>query len=256
MKNPLPWRDFEGLLPEPLLNDPSMKKWLENQQRNTVTPPAIPEACRESQRRALHKLIMRASEMEGDEKGELDPIQYYLDLVASTGTAAVAGLRPFIGGVVAVRLKNRTGMVYDETLGQDVVLLPTKNDPLASEAVLNRFLIRLGRTLQRSKNPTNRRALWPLDWERNVDRTTMLIVQGWCDRIIVDGQKWPPLCCLTAGAMMELLSLSNSNQCRNTAGKEARTVEAELRRLGLVRIPRGKFRRVFVAERGKQFLFA
>jgi len=261
VKNPLPWPDFEGLLPESLLNDPSMKKWVENQKRSTLTPPAIPDGCRDSQRRALNKLIMRASEMKGDEKGELDtihldPMQYYLDLVASTGTAAVSGLRPFLGGVVAVRFKNRSGIVYDETLEPDVVLLPTKNDPLASEAALNSFLIRLGRALERSKNPAKRRPLWPLDWEKNVAPTTFLIVQGWCDRIIVDGQMWPPLCCLTAGALMELLSLSKSTQCKNTAAKEARTVEAELRRLGLVRIAKGKFKRVFLAKGGQHFLFA
>src|ERR1700677_5070404 len=38
VKNPLAWPDFEGLLPESLLNDPSVKNWVENQKRSTLTP--------------------------------------------------------------------------------------------------------------------------------------------------------------------------------------------------------------------------
>jgi hypothetical protein len=207
---------------------------------------AIPKICSDSQKRVWSKLINQACGMKADAEGNLDPEQYYLSMVGSTGTAlSVGGLRWFLGGVVPVRFKNGKGSVYDETLQPDVVLLPDKGGLWASEARLNRFLIRLGKALTNKKK--RGKPLWIPDWSNNVKRTLNYIVQGWCESIIVNNETWPPLCCLTYGALAKFLTLCETpvGQGRLWSEKHPpRTLETEIQRLGLVAITKGKIKDV------------
>jgi len=205
----------------------------------------------QSQQRALLSLIFQATSRKADAEGNLDPEQYFLDRVAVSGTAiSVGGLRDFLGGFVPVRLKNGAGTVYDETLGPDIVLLPNKGGLWASEARLNSFLKRLGRALESTRK--RGAPLWEPDWLNNVDQTERYIVHGWCESIIVDGEKWPPLCLLTTPALVKFLGQCKVTHCK-LARKEPRTIERAIQRLGLVRISRGRIR--YVERRGGRFLF-
>jgi hypothetical protein len=120
----------------------------------------------------------------------------------------------------------------------------------ASESRLNRFLKRLGRALESTKK---RGEFWVLDWQKNVNRTLSYIVQGWCKRIRVDGELWPPLCCLSTPALAKFLTLCKVppgqaplwNKEKETGlPKQPRTLEQEIRRMKLVRIPKGRIKEV------------
>jgi hypothetical protein len=205
----------------------------------------------QSQNRALSKLIFQATSRKADAEGNLDPEQYFLDLVAASGTAAsVGGLRDFLGGFLPVKLKNGSGTVFDERLGPGVVLLPDKGGLWASEARLNSFLKRLGRALESTRKRGG--PLWEPDWMNGVDQTVRYIVMGWCESIIVDGELWPPLCLLTTPALIKFLRECKVTHCK-LARKEPRTIERAIQRLGLVRILQGRIR--YVERRGGRFLF-
>ncbi len=213
-----------------------------------LPPIHIPKKCSDSQKMAWNKLIYQACAMKVDAEGNFDPEQYYLDMVKSTGTVvSVGGLRWFLGGVVPVRFKNRKETVYDETLQPDTVLLPAKDSLWASEARLNSFLIKLGKALANKSKRGN--PLWVPDWPKNTDRTLTYVVQGWCESIFFNGEKWPPLCCLSTPALAKFIKLCKS--CGNI--NDPRTLEQAIRRLGLVSIPKGRIKEV--EKRFGQFHF-
>ena len=215
-----------------------------------LPPIHIPKTCFNSQKRAHEKLVNQATDMKLDAQGSLDPEQYYLRMVESTGTAlSVGGLRQFLGGVVPVKLKHGKGAVYDDSLQSDVVLLPDKDGLWASEARLNRFLIRLGRSLAKSK--TREKPLFVPDWQHRVEKVLQFVVAGWCERILVDGEHWPPLCCLSAPALAKFLTLCKKPLWENA--KNYRTLEQHIRRLGLHQISKGRIKEV--ERRFGQFRF-
>jgi hypothetical protein len=258
MKRFLPWPDESlAALRTLLKNDPKLNAQVDAAARSFLVPPKIPKECFDSQERALSELNNKACGMKTDAQGNCAPEKYYLEMVKSTGTAlSVGGLREFLGGVVPVRFKNKTGTRYDETLEPDTVLLPAKEDCLwASEARLNHFLIQLGRAL--AKSGGRGKPLWIPDW-REVKEVNHLIVLGWCDRILVAGEHWPPLCCLTYGALAKFLTLCKPSRWNidkvTRLPSNPRTLEAEIRReLGLVSIPKGKIKQV--ESRFGQFRF-
>jgi hypothetical protein len=206
----------------------------------------------QSRSRAMNKLIIQVTGRKLNEKGHLDAEQYFLDLVATRGTAAsINSLRYFLGGVVAVRLKNRREIIYDETLMPNVVLLPDKNGLWASEERLNRFLKNLGRLLSSKKK--HGVELHKPDWLHGVDQNVRFIVEGWCENITVDEEKWPMLCFFTTQALVKFLRLCNVKHCR-LGRKDERTIEREIQRLGLVRPPRNRIK--YVEKKGGRFHFS
>jgi len=234
MKRLLPWSNLslEGF--ESLCRSSESKAELDDYKHKVFFPPKIPKVCFESQDRAKQLLTVKCLgyKRKIDGGGKLGEIPYdaehmFLMKVASTGSAfAVRGLLPY------------------------VVNLWEAGSPYQSEARLNRFLIRLGRTLATRKKPKiNPDAP---DWLNNVDQTERFVVEGWCERIIVDDEYWPPLCCLTTKALAKFLRLCNVKHCK--LGKEnERSLERAIQRLGLVRIPRGRVN--YVDKRNRQFLF-
>ena len=204
----------------------------------------------QSRSRARHKLIIQVTGRKLNDKGHLDAEQYFLELAASKGTAAIGSLRYFLGGVVGVSLKNKRDITYDETLMPNVVLLPDKNGLWASEDRLNGFLKKLGRILSTKKK--HGKPLYEPDWLHGVDQTVRFIVEGWCENIIVDEERWPMLCFLTTPALVRFLRLCNVKHCK-LGRKDARTIEREIQRLGLIRIPRGRIKHV--EKRGGKFIF-
>ncbi len=120
-------------------------------------------------------------------------------------------------------------------------------NPSKSEVRLNRFLIKLGRALASKKK---RREL--PDWLHGVDQTERWIVQGWCESMIVDDERWPPLCLLTTLALGRFLKLCNVTYCK-LGRKDARTIERAVQRLGLVRLSHARIKHV--EKRGGRFYF-
>jgi len=156
----------------------------------------------------------------------IDVERFFLSKVEAAGTVfAVRGLLAFIK------------------------ILWETDSPYRSEVRLNRFLIKLGRALASKR----KRGSLP-DWLHRVDQTERFIVEGWCERIIVDGEKWPPLCFLTTPALVRFLRLCKVTHCK-LARKDARTIERAIQRLGLVRVPR-KARIKQVQKRSGQFVLA
>jgi len=143
-----------------------------------------------------------------------------------------------LGGVEPVRLKHGKGIVYAETLQPDIVLLPDKDGLWASEARLNSFLKKLGKALANKKE--RGKPLFVPDWQHGVEKVLQFVVAGWCERIWVDGEQWPPLCCLTSPALAKFLNLCKA--CGRV--DDARTLEQTIRRLGLRRIPKGRIKEV------------
>lgn len=193
----------------------------------------VPAVCLESQRRAQDKLTLQALGLRPKPGGdaaigdtEIDAERLFLSKVEATGTVfAVRGLMVFVNN------------------------LWRADSPYRSEDRLNRFLIKLGRALAAK----GKRTSLP-DWQRKVDQTERYIVFGWCDRIVVDGERWPPLCFLTTPALVKFLKLCNVTHCK-LATKDARTIERSIQRLGLIRVPRkNRIRRV--DKRLGQFVFA
>lgn len=89
------------------------------------------------------------------------------------------------------------------------------------------------------------------DWSsESVDQVERYLVMGWCDRITVDGEKWPPLCCLSWAALAKFLTLCKckpplwSASDRYKFIPDAKRLQKICERLGLVPIPKGKFKHV------------
>jgi hypothetical protein len=109
-------------------------------------------------------------------------------------------------------------------------------NPNLSEDRLNRFLIKLGRAL----SATEKRRELP-DW-MHMDQTMRFIVHGWCESIIVDGERWPQLCFLTTPALAKFLTLCTPQRWRTE--RDPRTLERAVARLGLLRMPQGRIKHV------------
>lgn len=109
-------------------------------------------------------------------------------------------------------------------------------NPDQSEERLNRFLIKLGRALA---DKSKRRDL--PDWI-HLNQTIRFVVEGWCQRIEVDGEPWPMLCLLSTPALAKFLTLCNPPRWQ--ANQDPRTLERAIQRYGLVRIQSSKIRRV------------
>jgi hypothetical protein len=234
MKKLLPWSNLSFEEFESFYKNPEFKAQLDDYKRRVFFPPKIPKICLDSQERARQLLTMKCLgyRRKADGGGKFGEIPYdvehvFLIKVASTGSAfAVRGLLPYVRNLWETR------------------------SPYQSETRLNRFLIRLGRVLATKKKP--KIDTYVPDWLHNVDQTERFIVEGWCKRIIVDGEKWPPLCCFTTSALVKFLKHCNVKHCK-LGKKNSRTIEKAIQRLGLVRIPRGRVNNV--EKRFGQFLF-
>ena len=219
MKKLLPWSDY-SLKQFRLLykKEPKLRATLDAIKRSGILTPEIPKACYDSQKRAMAKLTMQALGIKCRPGGDstfgdiaVDAEQCLLSEVEASGTVRGTYFLPF------VRSLGETGSPYKD------------------DARLDRFLIKVGRKLE---NKSKRRNL--PDWHYGVDQTMQYIVHGWCVRILVDGEKWPPLCCLSTPVLKGFLRLAKGVR----TAKEARTIEQEIRRLGLKRISKGRVMRV------------
>jgi hypothetical protein len=234
MKRLLPWSNLSLEELQSLYENAELKSQLDGYKQKVFFPPKFPKACFDSQDHAMQLLIVKCLGYKRKDNGggTLGDIPYdadhmFLMKVESAGSVfAVRGLLPYIRN------------------------LWESDSPYQSEAQLNRFLIRLGRALatkKKRKIDTN-----VPDWLHNVDQTERFIVEGWCKRIVVDGEQWPPLCCFTTPALVKFLRLCNVKHCK-LGKKNSRTIEKAIQRLGLVRIPRGRVN--FVEKRLGQFFF-
>jgi hypothetical protein len=252
-KRLLPWSNLpQGAFPKAWLKIASIKTWVDDQEKNALPPIDIPRCCHDSQKRAWDLLINRACKMPADEFGHLDPDKYHLDIVEARGTAfGDGGLRQFLGGHVTVILKEKRGQIPQFGLA-------LANDSIwEDEKRLNRFLKKLGRTLENAKKKqgqTNTTFPYAPDWEHNTSRFDQLVVQGWCERIIVDDEQWPPLCCLTHPALFDFLKLCK-NPVISKSNSDLEAFRQRIRRLKLISIPKGRLRFVEKRENG-QFIFA
>ncbi len=187
----------------------------------------IPKICHESQRGALQKQIVQAWGYKiGGRKDAsyghiaLDAERMILSEAEASGTVFATHALPFIRSLWETDSPNR------------------------DEQRLNRFLIKLGQKLADKKN---RRKL--PDWSQNsVDQTLRYIVMGWCERINVDGEKWPPLCCLNTNALATFLMLCEPSRWRTIKGtrlpQNPRRLKRAIERLGLKSIPKGRIKEV------------
>jgi len=239
MKKFLRWPNLPPAesLPKALCDWPNMKAWIEDERLNALPYIDIPQVCHDSKSRAMDKLILQALGLKRDKIGDArfgdTPIsaeRLFLSKVEASGTARTRGLDVFTN--------NLWKSAWQST--------PNEN---SSEVRLNRFLIKLGRALESTKKRSN----LP-DWLHKVDQTERFIVEGWCNRIQVDGEMWPPLCCLTTPALVKFLRLCNVKHCK-LATKDARTIEKAIQRLGLVRVPR-KWRLKHIKKKFGEFRFA
>ena len=234
MKKLLPWSNLSVEEFQSLYENSELKGQLDDYKHKVFFPPKIPKACFDSQDHAMQLLLVKCLgyKRKTNGGGRLGDIPYdaehmFLMKVASTGSAfVVRGLLPY------------------------VINLWEAGSPYQSETRLNRFLIRLGRALATKKKP--KIDTYVPDWLHNIDQTERFIVEGWCKRIVVDGEKWPPLCCFTTSALVKFLRLCNVKHCK-LGKKNSRTIEKAIQRLGLVRIPRGRVNHV--EKRLGQFLF-
>jgi hypothetical protein len=234
MKKLLPWSNLSFEEFQSIYKNPELDSQIADFKKKAFLPPQIPKACFDSQDRAWQLLLIKCLGYKrktngGGKLGEIpyDAEHMFLMKVASTGSAfAVRGLMPY------------------------VINLWEAGSPYQSEERLNRFLIRLGRALATKKRP--KIDTYVPDWLHNVDQNERFIVEGWCKSIIVDDEKWPPLCCFTTSALVKFLQRCNVKHCK-LGDKDARTIERAIQRLCLVRIPRGRVNHV--EKRHGQFFF-
>jgi len=244
--------------------NPPMKTraMIEEQLSNSLPPIKIPKVCQKSKERALHILILQARGIKAGGQGDahsgntkIDAEQMFLSEVEAAGNVLVVrGLLPFLRslweseGYYRTEIKRRWIKSFNSKKQTRYKLEIQKLD-----VRLNRFLIRLGKALSSEKN---RRQL--PDWsERSVNQTLRYIVEGWSQRIVVDGEKWPPLCCLSTNALAEFLTLCKPRRWTIIPGTQLpqnpRALERSIQRLGLVRIPKGRLKEV--EKRNGQFYF-
>ena len=188
-----------------------------------LPPRKIPQACYDSRERARTLLTVQALGYKRSEPGDaalgsvrLDAERMFLSQVEATGKATARGLLAFLN------------MIWK------------------TEDRRDRFLIRLGRALA----DTSKRRRLP-DWLKGVDQTERFIVEGWCASIIVDGEQWPPLCCLMHGTIHKFLKLCERPLAVTDSDMSFRQ---KIRRLGLVGISNGKIKHV--EKKLGQFRFA
>jgi len=212
-----------------------------------------------SQARALNTLIIQARGYRRKAGGgasigptEIDIERMMLSEAEAAGSAMkVRGLLPFIRSlweaektvIVKTAGSNSQSTSADWASGLERKIIP---NPHKSEARLNRFLIKLGRALA----ATEKRRTLP-DWG-HMDQTIRFVVEGWCESIIVDGERWPHLCLLTTPALARFLTLCAPRRWGRE--RDPRTLERAITRLGLIRIPKGRIQRV--EKRFGQFRFS
>jgi len=203
----------------------------------------------QSQKRALNKQIIQAWGYKCKDGGgasvggqEIDIERMILSEVEATGSAMKAtGLLTFLRSLWESDKK----IIVRTAKGFEGRTIP---NPDKSETRLNRFLIKLGRALALTKK---RREL--PDWQHEVDQTERFIVLGWCEEIIMDNEKWPPLCFLTTPALGRFFKLCNVTHSK-LGRKDSRTIERAVQRLGLVRLSRGRIKHV--EKRGGRIHFS
>jgi hypothetical protein len=173
---------------------------------------------------------------------EVDIERMMLSEAEATGSAMkVTGLLPFIRSLwendKTVLVKTATShwepTPADWAAGLERRVIP---NPDMSEPRLNRFLIKLGRALA----ATEKRRNLP-DW-MHMNQTIRFVVHGWCESIIVDGQRWPQLCFFTTPALAKFLTLCTPQRWKSH--QDPRTLERAITRLGLIRFPRCRIRHV------------
>jgi hypothetical protein len=199
---------------------------------NELPPFDIPMECIESQKHAMRLLIVKGRRWRptkahgGARLGdiEIDVERMLLVQVEAAGSArGVRGLQGFLRAL---------WMAEDSE----------------SERRLNQFLIRLGRALA----SPDKRTVLP-DW-KHMDHTVPCIVDGWCRSLCINGECWPPLCCLTTPVLVKLFKWTKTGNVNSEPGKDSRTLEKAIERHGLVRIPTGRLK--FVEKRFGRLLFA
>jgi len=173
---------------------------------------------------------------------EIDVERMMLAEAEATGSAMkVRGLLPFIRSLwekdktVVLRTAASRGQptATDWATGLERRVIPNPN---RSEPRLNRFLIRLGRALA----ATEKRRQLP-DW-MHMNQTIRFVAHGWCESIIVEGERWPHLCFITTPALAKFLTLCTPQRWK--AHQDPRTLERAITRLGLIRFPRCRIRHV------------
>jgi hypothetical protein len=205
----------------------------------------VSQSCMIAQRKlTIQALGYKSKESGGASIGEteIDIEQMLLTEAEATGSAMKVGhLLPYIRGLwetektVLVRksgVKKISSMAeWEASLERKVIPNPDRSEPR-----LNRFLIKLGQALADKK----KRRVLP-DW-KHMDQTVRFVVEGWCERIIVDGEQWPPLFLFSTPALAKFLSYCNPPRWQES--HDPRTLERAILRLGLVRIQKGRIKRV------------
>jgi hypothetical protein len=223
MKKHLPWPVLQGELPPALLQNPSIRAWADNQKHGCIKPPPIPKKCYDSQKRALEKLMMQAwgyryKKKDGESTNEI-PVnleqKYVADMETYPLDHALAQASPFV-------------------------------HKIRSAAKRKKFVSRLMKKAKAAKNKERKKRP---DWTSDaVDPIEKYLVHGWCESIIVDGKRWPPLCCFTWRMLAKFLSLCSPPRWnpsdRPIYKKDARVLQKICERLGLVPIPKGKIKNV------------
>jgi hypothetical protein len=203
----------------------------------------------QSQSEALNKLIIQAWGYRCRKGGgasigetEVDIERMMLSEAESTGSAMkVTGLLRFIRSLweseKTVLVRTATSRwrptPADWAAGLERRVIP---NPDKSETRLNRFLIKLGRAL----TATEKRRELP-DW-MHMNQTIRFVVHGWCESIIVDGERWPQLCFLTTPALAKFLTLCTPQRWTND--RDPRSLERAITRLGLIRFPGRRIKHV------------
>jgi hypothetical protein len=203
----------------------------------------------QSQDEAMTRLIIQARGYRCKKGGgasigdtEVDVERMMLSEAEATGSAIkVRRLLPFIRSLwekdktvlVRTATARRRPTLADWDAGLERSLIP---NPDRSEPRLNRFLIKLGRALA----ATEKRRELP-DW-MHMNQTIRFVVHGWCESIIVDGERWPQLCFFTTPALVKFLTLCTPQ--RWTSDRDPRSLERAITRLGLIRFPRCRIKHV------------
>jgi hypothetical protein len=239
---------FDNFPQSPLTTE--QKAIVEHHKENSLRLPQIPKICEQNQAKAWHLLINRATGLETDESGSVDSDAWHLAMVASKGTAfGNDALRHFLAGLRTVRTKPKGGKKFGPWH------LDYSDDSIwASEERLDKFFKKLGRILENAHKTKGKQPFVP-DWKRNVDRIDQLVVQGWCERITVDGEYWPPLCCLTIPALLRFLTICRPPVIPNNSA-DIDAFRQRIHRLGLLSVPTKHRLRYVDRDQHGQFIFA